>query len=163
MLMSYENIFNELTLNVVNKNGDQLCKFEMSVNYVDSDTMAVPEINIFFITKSQNEFEDDLQDELICFIQKAENRKKFFTEKELTIVCKLGNGYAFNLELQQDEEEKRFDEYLEKGGNCPFCQSPGIEGLEVEFEGAQCIRNVFCNSCEKAWTDVYHLVSLRNL
>ena len=169
--MSYENRFNELILNVVNKNGDPLFKFEMSINFTDADGMSVPEVDVRFITKPTNEFEDELQDELVTFAEHAKNREKFLTEDELTVVFNphpkemtwVSSNAIYFPDDDSRKEEKQIDEYFENGGNCPFCKSPGIEGLEVEFEGAQCIRNVHCNTCQKSWTDVYKLVSMQNL
>lgn len=163
--MSYENRFNDLILNVVNKNGDPMYKFEMSINYTNAESMATPDVDVRFITKPTNEFEDTLQDELMEFAQHAKNREKFLTEKELIVVFDHIN---LPIRFQEDNSEsakveQRFDEYCDNGTNCPFCESTLIEGLEVEFEGVQCIRNVRCKSCAKEWTDVYRLVSIKNI
>jgi formate dehydrogenase maturation protein FdhE len=163
--MSYENRFNELKVTILDKNGKMRkrfpVEFEMSINYADADSMAVPEIDVRFITKSKGEFEDELQNALSTFAQHAKNREKFLKGQELTVVF---DHNSFSFQFQEDYKlEQKFDEYFENGEYCPFCESTLIEGLEVEFEGVQCIRNVRCTSCEKTWTDVYRLVSIKNL
>lgn len=48
-------------------------------------------------------------------------------------------------------------EYLEKAGQCPFCQDWDIDGGSVEVDGTAATQMVSCNSCGAAWVDTYTL------
>lgn len=48
-------------------------------------------------------------------------------------------------------------EYLEKAGQCPFCQDGDIDGGSVEVDGTVATQMVNCVHCGAAWVDTYTL------
>lgn len=40
---------------------------------------------------------------------------------------------------------------------CPFCRSDELEWDELTIDGRTVKQEVWCNSCEKEWYDVYKL------
>jgi len=57
---------------------------------------------------------------------------------------------------------KHKDEYLFKGGVfCPWCRSDQIEGGDIDINRGIASQKMDCLECDKAWTDVYKLVEVR--
>lgn len=54
------------------------------------------------------------------------------------------------------------DEYIEsRGTHCPFCKGNMIEGGAVDIENGYALQGMSCLDCNKSWTDIYRLVSIR--
>jgi len=45
-----------------------------------------------------------------------------------------------------------------EGGYCPFCNDNNIVGSELNIEGGVITQDVWCNECNKEWTDIFTLV-----
>ncbi len=51
--------------------------------------------------------------------------------------------------------------YIDEGGvRCPYCGADQIEGGSVEIEEGTAQQKVGCLSCDRHWTDIYHLVGV---
>jgi len=63
--------------------------------------------------------------------------------------------------MLSDEAKKK---YIKSGGvQCPYCDSPDIEGKGlryVSFTEDQAYEEVECNDCHKEWTDNYKLIGI---
>lgn len=50
------------------------------------------------------------------------------------------------------------EQYVETGGTrCPFCRGQESEGGPVEFDAGYALQKIECNTCGRAWRDVYTL------
>ena len=48
-----------------------------------------------------------------------------------------------------------------KGGSCPLCGSPSIQGGFVEIETGKAFQKMTCADCEVKWQDIYELIDVR--
>ena len=59
--------------------------------------------------------------------------------------------------LTRTQERK----YLKEGGvRCPFCDSNNISGGTLDMGAGATYQDVTCDSCQRAWTDVYELTGI---
>lgn len=57
--------------------------------------------------------------------------------------------------------KKECKEYIDKMGcHCPYCDSSDIIGEGVEIEANEAYQQMFCNVCDRGWTDEYKLVRI---
>jgi transposase-like protein len=43
------------------------------------------------------------------------------------------------------------------GIRCPYCGSDNIKGEDIEVDAGIAIQDVFCEDCDKSWSDTYKL------
>lgn len=53
--------------------------------------------------------------------------------------------------------KQRAEAYLTGSCECIFCGSDNITGDQWDLNGDQVSQNIFCNDCEREWTDFYRL------
>jgi hypothetical protein len=54
--------------------------------------------------------------------------------------------------------------YLKRfGAECPYCDSPDIEGGLMEQDGQSAYQIVKCHVCCKEWYDLYTLVGIEEI
>lgn len=75
-------------------------------------------------------------------------------------------------EIHDDDEDElsalrgplTIKQYVETGGTrCPFCRGQNITGEPVEFDAGYALQKIECNTCGRAWRDVYTLTKYEGL
>jgi hypothetical protein len=59
------------------------------------------------------------------------------------------------------EDQKKA--YLESTDKCPYCQSPDIVGEEYTYEGGEVCQTIRCESCCRAWREVFRLAEVEEV
>jgi hypothetical protein len=54
----------------------------------------------------------------------------------------------------------KFEYVKEGGGYCLYCGSINVEGGQVDIERGIALQKIFCNDCQRSWTDKYFLVDV---
>lgn len=59
--------------------------------------------------------------------------------------------------MLNEEQKKR---YLAHPANCPFCQSPDIEGETPDYDWQMVTVVVKCDTCGKNYKEIYSLTTI---
>ena len=54
-------------------------------------------------------------------------------------------------------------QYPNTKSNCPYCDSPNIQGWEWDADDTEAWQEIQCDDCDKRWHHVYNFVGYEDL